>query len=118
MQGAQLAQPCRPRRWRHRNRGIAIGTPKGLEWSVTKGVVSAIRTNKEIKDKKSPQGIRVIQTDAGVNPGNSGGPLVCVKSGRVVGVNTYKMVGFVIEGLNFAISSQELQKAFPHYVKR
>ena len=97
---------------------VAIGTPTGLEWSISKGIVSAVRTNKKIKDAKSPEGIRVIQTDTAINMGNSGGPLICEETGKVVGINTYKMVGFTIEGLNFAISSQELLKAFPHYVKR
>ena len=83
---------------------VAIGTPAGLDWSVSKGIVSSIR---------KMNGIIVIQTDAAINPGNSGGPLISVKTGSVIGINTFKRVGFDIEGLNFAVSVQELLKAFP-----
>ena len=73
---------------------IAIGTPEGLEFTVTRGIVSAVRN----------QG-KLIQTDAAINPGNSGGPLMN-SSGCVVGVNTF--VYKKNEGLNFAISSKRL----------
>ena len=92
---------------------VAIGTPAGLEWSISKGVVSAIR-----KDEKFMDGISVIQTDTAINPGNSGGPLIDIETGAVVGVNTFKTVGVAIEGLNFAVSAEELKKAFPYYFKK
>ena len=87
---------------------IAIGTPRGLSWTVTKGIISAIRDEK---------GTGVIQTDVALNPGNSGGPLINVKTGKVVGVNReivrQSKEGVVLEGLNFAVASSEILKAFP-----
>ena len=88
---------------------VAIGTPQGLDWSISKGIVSSVRRLK---------GVRVIQTDAAINPGNSGGPLISLKTGSVIGINTSKLVGFGVEGLNFAVSVQELIKAFPDYLSQ
>jgi S1-C subfamily serine protease len=82
----------------------AIGTPQGLSWSVSKGIVSAVR------DLKSA---RLIQTDAAVNSGNSGGPLIDRETGKVIGVNTMMLRGGSAQGLNFAVSSEDALAAFP-----
>jgi S1-C subfamily serine protease len=69
-----------------------IGSPRGLEGTVTAGILSSIRD--------SGDGFKVIQTDAAVNPGNSGGPLVNGK-GQAIGVVSFQLRS--AEGLNFAI---------------
>jgi hypothetical protein len=75
-------------------RVIAIGSPRGLQGTVTTGVVSALR------DDPGGAGFKVIQTDASVNPGNSGGPLLNDRA-QAIGVVTFKLRGS--EGLNFAV---------------
>ncbi|MGL5815951.1 MAG: S1C family serine protease [Phycicoccus sp.] len=63
---------------------IAVGSPLGLQGTVTAGIVSAVDREASLGGQGSQ---RVIQTDASINPGNSGGPLVNL-DGQVVGVNT------------------------------
>jgi serine protease Do len=64
---------------------VAIGNPRGLDWTVTVGVISAM--NRQIASKSSGQTIRgLLQTDAAINPGNSGGPLLNA-TGEVIGIN-------------------------------
>ena len=79
---------------------VTIGYALGLEGQVTfsKGIVSAMRSD--------DRGDEYIQTDANVNPGNSGGPLVNLK-GEVVGINTWHYYGLRIEGMGFAIPIYE-----------
>jgi putative serine protease PepD len=64
---------------------LAVGSPLGLEGTVTAGIVSAVNRQARLGDNSSSQS--AIQTDAAINPGNSGGPLVNT-AGQVVGVNT------------------------------
>src|ERR671932_463103 len=77
---------------------IAVGNPYGLGWTVTSGVVSALG-----RTLPGPRGVKLenlIQTDAPINPGSSGGPLVDAH-GRVVGITT-AVVQFA-QGLGFAV---------------
>lgn len=76
---------------------IAIGNPLGLQFSVTEGIVSAV-------DRTGPNGLDAyIQTDAALNPGNSGGPLIN-KEGKVIGINNFK-AGGGSENIGFALES-------------
>lgn len=79
---------------------VVIGAPRGLEFSLTKGVISQIRKNGDF-----------LQIDAPVNPGNSGGP-VFDESGCVVGLVTFK--GKESEGLNFAIGYSPINHFLEH----
>jgi S1-C subfamily serine protease len=75
---------------------IVIGYSLGLagETTISKGIISAFR---------SAEGVDYIQTDAAVNPGNSGGPLVDLE-GNVVGVITFKLTGEAVESIGFAVA--------------
>ena len=80
---------------------LAIGSPFGLDYSVTAGIVSAI--GRSIPTEKGENYVPFIQTDVAINPGNSGGPLFDLE-GQVVGINSqiYSRSGGSI-GLSFAI---------------
>lgn len=85
----------------------AIGHPNGLNFSITRGVVSALR---KLHSTYAPGGKQIlfIQTDAAINPGNSGGPLFL--GDRVVGMNTQKLARVEVEGLGFALHYSEIKR--------
>lgn len=78
---------------------MAVGNPLGMQSSVTCGVISAV--NRKITDSDGKE-FTLIQTDAAINAGNSGGALVN-SQGQVIGINTLKLQGTGIEGMGFAI---------------
>ena len=78
---------------------ITLGTPMGLQNTVTRGIVSAVR---------EVGGLTLVQTDAAVNPGNSGGPLLD-RAGEVIGITSMGMRSAVAQGLSFAIAIEHAQ---------
>ncbi len=79
---------------------MAIGNPLGLQSSISCGIVSA--KNREVNDSETGITYNLIQTDAAINSGNSGGALVN-GDGNVIGINTLKLSGTGVEGIGFAI---------------
>ncbi|MFB9326624.1 S1C family serine protease [Paenibacillus aurantiacus] len=88
---------------------MAIGNPLGLSDSLTMGIVS--KTERVIPVSLAQDGVydweqEVIQVDASINQGNSGGPLIDL-NGRVMGINSMKVSDFGVEGVGFAIPTHE-----------
>jgi serine protease Do len=88
---------------------IAIGTPLSfsLRNSATKGIIGGI--NRSVEGEYS-----FIQSDAAINGGNSGGPLVNME-GKIIGINTVKYTGFGVEGLNFSIPVDTIKYIIGHF---
>jgi S1-C subfamily serine protease len=78
---------------------IALGTPLGLQNTVTRGIVSAVR---------EVGGVTLVQTDAAINPGNSGGPLLD-RAGSVIAIATMGMRSEVAQGLSFGVAIEHAQ---------
>ena len=106
----------------------AIGNPQGLMTTVSKGIISAVRTNKELgwsyaampdtyMTEREFEEITWVQTDAAINPGNSGGPLLNSRH-EIVGINTllYSSTG-ANTGLNFALHVKHVRKFARGYAK-
>jgi S1-C subfamily serine protease len=100
-------------------KAVAMGNPFGLEFTVTEGIVSAIRKNPGAVGDEAGSVPSVIQTDASINPGNSGGPLVNSR-GEVIGINTAiysNLKGFASEGqsagIGFAVPINLVKQYLP-----
>src|SRR5262249_10916183 len=79
---------------------IVLGTPMGLQNTVTRGIVSAMRQRGVVT---------LVQTDAAINPGNSGGPLLD-RDGNVLGIATMSVKAGVAQGLSFAVAIDHAQE--------
>ncbi|MBA8771552.1 S1C family serine protease [Staphylococcus coagulans] len=97
---------------------FAMGNPLGLEFSntVTSGIISANERTIEANTSAGPNKVTVLQTDAAINPGNSGGALVDI-NGNLVGINSMKISAPQVEGIGFAIPSNEVKLVIEELVK-
>ncbi|MCM3638566.1 trypsin-like peptidase domain-containing protein [Sporosarcina luteola] len=88
---------------------VAIGNPLSLDFSgtVTQGIISAPSRSIDVKTTAGNWEMNVIQTDAAINPGNSGGALLTT-DGKLIGINSLKIADNGVEGLGFAIPSNDV----------
>lgn len=95
---------------------IAIGSPFGLQATVTAGIISAQRTSRDLPLAGTFQNF--LQTDAAINPGNSGGPLLNTR-GEVIGINTMIATrGGSNEGIGFALPSNTAVKVYNEIIRQ
>ncbi len=90
---------------------IAIGSPLGLDYSITSGIVSGIERTSSSGNGRPLSGL--IQTDAAINPGNSGGPLLDAQ-GRVIGINT--LGGEGVQNIGFAVPINAAKQLLPRLI--
>ncbi len=95
---------------------FAIGNPFGLDWTLTTGIVSAL--DRSLTEESGSVIEHLIQTDAAVNPGNSGGPLLD-SAGRLIGVNTaiFSPSG-ASAGVGFAVPVDTVNRVVPQLIGR
>ncbi len=95
-------------------RAVAIGNPLGMEFfgSTTQGIISAINRTITVDNRT----MSVIQTDAAINEGNSGGALVNAY-GQVIGINAVKISSSTVEGMGFAIPISEAKPIMEDLIK-
>lgn len=91
---------------------LAIGNPAGLGWTLTRGAVSALRTN-SIQSRDVP----VIQTDATINPGNSGGGLYNTR-GQLIGINNFIINPQLARNTGFALNISLLEELDPESIRQ
>ncbi|OSM00192.1 trypsin-like peptidase domain-containing protein [Magnetofaba australis] len=84
-----------------------MGNPKGYDFSVTRGVISAVRREQGPAADHMGKAPMYIQTDAAINGGNSGGPMFL--GDRVIGINTWKNIEKHVSGLNFSLHFREAE---------
>ncbi|MDJ1152665.1 trypsin-like peptidase domain-containing protein [Macrococcus caseolyticus] len=96
----------------------AIGNPLGLELAgtVTEGIVSSKERTMKVETSAGNASVKVIQTDAAINPGNSGGALINT-SGQLIGINSMKISANQVEGIGFAIPSNDTKTIIEQLVK-
>jgi len=88
---------------------FAVGAPldsDAYSWSVTRGIISGKDRLVEVTDQNNNYLIKLIQTDAAINSGNSGGPL-CNVNGEVIGITNLKIASSLVEGMGFAIPIED-----------
>ncbi len=98
---------------------VAIGNPLGLEYqrTVTSGVVSGLNRTVDIREANGTKTMEnLIQTDAAINEGNSGGPLLNSK-GEVIGINTVKLASTGVEGFGFAVPINQAKMIIDSIIK-
>ena len=95
---------------------FAIGNPFGLDWTLTRGIVSAL--DRSITGETGGKIDHLIQTDAAINPGNSGGPLLD-SAGRLIGINTaiYSRSGSSA-GIGFSIPVDTVNRVVPQLIQK
>ncbi len=92
---------------------VAIGNPFGLDWTMTSGIISAV--NRTVRTREGL--VSMIQTDAAINVGSSGGPLFDL-SGKVIGINTQILSkSGMFGGISFAVPIDDVKRILPDLLK-